>query len=100
MFCGEEDFGITPVEAQAAGTPVIAYGRGGVLDTVIDGKTGIYFQEPTVESLIAAVQQFEEHGVTYTVEELQVHAEKFSLKRFHQEIDAYICSCADKHGIK
>lgn len=100
VFCGEEDFGITPVEAQAAGTPVIAYGRGGVLDTVIDGKTGIYFQEPTVESLIAAVQQFEEHGVTYTVEELQVHAEKFSLKRFHQEIDAYICSCADKHGIK
>ena len=100
VFCGEEDFGITPVEAQASGTPVIAYGRGGVLDTMVDGKSGIYFHESTVQSFIAAVQQFEEHGVKYTVEELQVHAEKFSLKRFQQEIDAYICSCADKHGIK
>ena len=100
VFCGEEDFGITPVEAQAAGTPVIAYGRGGVLDTVIDGESGIYFHESTVESLISAVQQFEQYGVAYSTEELQSHAEKFSLKRFQKEISEYIRSCANQHGIR
>jgi len=100
VFCGEEDFGITPVEAQAAGTPVIAYGRGGVLDTVIDGSTGLYFREPNAESLKAAVQQFEAEGVAYTAEEIKAHAEQFSLTRFQQEIDAYIRQCAAEHGIE
>lgn len=59
LFPGVEDFGIVPLEAQAAGTPVIAYGRGGVRETVVDGKTGLFFDEQTVESLCAAVEAFE-----------------------------------------
>ena len=59
LFPGEEDFGIVPVEAQAAGVPVIAYGHGGVRDTVIDGETGVLFGEQTVEGLCAAIERFE-----------------------------------------
>ena len=100
VFCGEEDFGITPVEAQAAGTPVIAYGRGGMLDTVVDGKTGIYFTESTADSLCAAIQKFEQDGVACSAEQIKEHAEQFSLKRFQQQIDSYIKQCAAEHGIK
>lgn len=59
LFPGIEDFGIVPVEAQAAGTPVIAFGAGGALETVKDGTTGILFQEQTVDSLCAAIEEFE-----------------------------------------
>ncbi|MEM7526912.1 MAG: glycosyltransferase [Pseudomonadota bacterium] len=59
VFPGEEDFGIVPVEAMAAGCPVIAYGRGGACDTVIDGRTGVLFAEQTVEALIAGIERFE-----------------------------------------
>lgn len=59
IFPGEEDFGIVPVEAMASGRPVIAYGRGGVLDTVIDGETGLFFHEQSVEALVDAVERFE-----------------------------------------
>jgi glycosyltransferase involved in cell wall biosynthesis len=58
VFPGEEDFGIVPVEALASGRPVIAYGRGGVLDSVVDGVTGLFFYEPTVGALAQAVQRF------------------------------------------
>ena len=56
IFAAEEDFGIVPVEAQASGTPVIAYGKGGACETVISGKTGIFFEEQTVPSLVNAIQ--------------------------------------------
>lgn len=59
IFPGEEDFGIVPVEVMASGRPVIAYGRGGVLDTVIDGRTGLLFHDQSVDALIAAVTRFE-----------------------------------------
>jgi glycosyltransferase involved in cell wall biosynthesis len=62
VFPGEEDFGIVPVEAMASGRPVIAYGRGGALDTVIDGETGLLFPRQDVESLIDAVERFEAAG--------------------------------------
>lgn len=100
VFCGEEDFGITPVEAQAAGTPVIAYGHGGVLDTVIDGKTGVYFYEPTVDSLLQAIQQFETTGVAYDARQIKEHAEQFSLSRFQQEFSQYVTQLAGKHGFQ
>lgn len=59
LFPGLEDFGIVPVEAQAAGTPVIAYGRGGALETVVDGKTGLFFGEQSVKSLCETIEEFE-----------------------------------------
>lgn len=63
VFPGEEDFGIVPVEAMASGRPVIAYGRGGILDTVIDGETGVLFDDQSVEGLVAAIELFERSGL-------------------------------------
>ena len=63
LFPGEEDFGIVPVEAQAAGVPVIAYGRGGVRDTVVDGETGVLFDEQTVEALVRRDRALRDPGV-------------------------------------
>lgn len=59
LFPGLEDFGIVPVEAQAVGCPVIAYGAGGALETVVEGQTGMFFKKQTVESLCAAIEEFE-----------------------------------------
>jgi glycosyltransferase involved in cell wall biosynthesis len=59
LFCSEEDYGLAPIEAQASGRPVIAYGAGGALETVIDGQSGIFFNEQTTESVVAAMQRFE-----------------------------------------
>ena len=64
LFPGLEDFGIVPVEAQAAGCPVIAYGAGGALETIVEGRTGMFFKEQTVESLCAAVEEFESREFT------------------------------------
>ena len=63
VFPGEEDFGIVPVEVMASGRPVIAYGRGGALDTIVDGETGVFFQEQSVEGLIDAVERFQLGGL-------------------------------------
>lgn len=59
LFPGEENFGITPLEASAAGRPVIAYGKGGVLDSIISDKTGLFFEQQNIDSLIAAFDDFE-----------------------------------------
>ncbi|MGL5257632.1 MAG: glycosyltransferase, partial [Proteocatella sp.] len=90
IFPGEEDFGITPVEAQSSGRPVIAYGRGGALDTVLDGKTGLFFDEQNTESLCEAVSKFEKNGVLYTKQEIKEWSEKFSVDRFKMEIENYV----------
>ncbi|MGD1928796.1 MAG: glycosyltransferase family 4 protein [Leptolyngbyaceae cyanobacterium] len=84
VFPAEEDFGITPVEAQAAGAPVIAYGRGGVTESVIDGKTGLLFATQTVEAMVAAVEQFERHPTAIAAPLIRQHAERFSEERFCQ----------------
>lgn len=90
VFPGEEDFGITPVECQASGRPVIAYGKGGALDTVLDGKTGIFFKSQTVEALVEAVKKFEEYGVEYTKNQIKKYSEKFSVDRFKDEFLEFI----------
>jgi glycosyltransferase involved in cell wall biosynthesis len=59
LFCSEEDYGLAPIEAQASGRPVIAYGAGGALETVVDGRSGIFFGEQTTDSLVAAMNRFE-----------------------------------------
>lgn len=86
VFAAEEDFGITPVEAQASGTPVIAYGKGGLLETVrglgMDHPTGIFFKEQTVESIVQAVQLFEEHQSEILPFNCRMHALQFSTEIF------------------
>ena len=84
----EEDFGIVPVEAQACGTPVIAFGRGGVAETVIPGKTGILFYEQSAESLAGAVRLFET-GI-FSPAEIRQQAEKFSAEVFRQRFTAFV----------
>jgi len=80
----DEDFGITPVEAMSVGTPVIAYNGGGYKETVLQGKTGLLFDEYSVDGLIKAVKQFEEMNVN--PEDCIEQAEKFSKERFKREI--------------
>ena len=86
VFPGTEDFGIVPVEAMAAGAPIIAYGRGGVLDTVIDGKTGILFQEQSVDALAAAVLRIESGECGFDPEVLRAHALKFDRTIFKENM--------------
>ncbi|MBZ0310434.1 MAG: glycosyltransferase [Anaerolineae bacterium] len=84
VFPGLEDFGITPVQAQAAGRPVIAYGAGGALDTVIPGKTGVLFYEQSVEALMNTLQNFDD-GL-FNPEEIRRHALRFDSRVFEQQI--------------
>jgi O-antigen biosynthesis alpha-1,3-mannosyltransferase len=88
VFVAEEDFGIVPVEAQACGTPVIAFGRGGVAETVIPGKTGILFYEQSAESLAGAVRLFETG--TFSPAEIRQQAEKFSAEVFRQRFSGFV----------
>lgn len=90
LFASEEDFGITPVEAQIAGTPVIAYGRGGVLETVIEHKTGLFFEEQTVSSIIEAVIHFEKNQDAFCPEIIRSHGLGFNEERFKKEYQSYI----------
>lgn len=83
LFPGEEDFGIVPVEAQAAGVPVIAYGVGGSTDTVVDGVTGVLYDEPGVDALVAAIERFE--GLELDDGDLREHAARFSADRFLED---------------
>lgn len=80
IFPGLEDFGIVPVEAQAAGTPVIAFGEGGALETVRDGQTGLFFHEQSVESLCAAIETFE--GQTWDRRACYANSVRFSGRAF------------------
>lgn len=89
IYAAEEDFGIVPVEAQASGTPVIAYGKGGALETVVPGKTGFFFAEQTASALVSAVQRFELHPPLDAAFICQ-HAKQFSKERFQQEMKAFV----------
>lgn len=89
IFPGIEDFGIVPLEAQAAGTPVIALGQGGALETVLPGRTGLFFREQTPESLAAAIEEFESVA-SWDSAACSEHAAAFHPARFRSEIDTFV----------
>lgn len=98
IFPGEEDFGIVPVELQAAGKPVIAYGKGGCLETVIDGKTGIFFHEQTITSVKSSIQEFLNRAGEFDPQVISQHAQTFSRERFQNEIKQLVDNLFEEHG--
>jgi len=114
VFCGEEDFGISLLEAQAMGRPVIALGRGGALETVIPDRktwkpdteipenktinpTGVFFYEQTSEDLIRAIQHFESVESQFDVEKIQEHAAQFDVAIYADRIKKFIEERLEKH---
>jgi glycosyltransferase involved in cell wall biosynthesis len=100
IFPSEEDIGLTPIEAQACGRPVIAFGRGGALETVMGGfpansyapesSTGIFFAEQSAESLVEAIRFFEANEHRFSPALIRRHAERFDVPRFKAEMYAFI----------
>lgn len=92
IFPGIEDFGIVPVEAMASGAPVIAYGRGGALDTVVDGVTGILVNEQSIDAFMEAVNLVDSGKISFDPNVLRAHAEGFDASLFKQKINEFIHS--------
>lgn len=98
LFAPHEDAGIVPMEAQACGTPVIAYGKGGVLDTVRDSETGVLFEEQTVPSIQEAVARFER--MTFDPLVIREHAKKFSAATFRKKMEQIVNDAWKKFGTR
>ncbi len=98
LLPGEEDFGIATLEAQACGTPVIAYGRGGSLETVVSGETGLLFEEPTVAGLLGALDKF--RTFTCNRETIRSNAMRFSRERFKEGISSYLRKAWSERGAR
>lgn len=90
VFAADEDFGITPVEAMAAGAPVVALGRGGTGETVVDGTTGLHFHEQTARAIADAVTLFLRREGDFDPAAIRRHAEGFSRRRFQEAIESYV----------
>jgi len=88
VFAGEEDFGIVPVEAQLCGAPVVAYGKGGLLDSVLDGRTGLFFREQTVASINEMVARCNQ--IRFDPAECRRNGERFSRTRFRDRMEAVV----------
>jgi glycosyltransferase involved in cell wall biosynthesis len=107
LFPGEEDQGVTPVEAQASGAPVVAYGRGGALETVNGwwpgqpwdlGATGVFFGEQSAEALASAVLQFESREGEFSPGALRAQAERFDVNAFYQQMSDFVSACLRQWG--
>jgi glycosyltransferase involved in cell wall biosynthesis len=90
VFAAEEDFGIMPLEAQACGTPVIAFGKGGALETVSESRSGMFFPEQSVKSLSAAISRFEEHEHTFDARTVRQNSSRFRAARFRSELSDFV----------
>ena len=88
IFPGREDFGLVPVEAQACGRPVVCYGEGGAVETVIDGRTGVHFRPQTSEALAAAVERLE--AAEWDSAAIRRHSLEFSRQRFQERMKSYL----------
>jgi glycosyltransferase involved in cell wall biosynthesis len=92
VFAAEEDFGIMPVEAQACGTPVIAYGSGGVLDTIRDGDTGLFFHQQSVPAVVDAVRRFDRIADSLCPRTIRANAERFSAEHFRDAFTRHVAA--------
>jgi glycosyltransferase involved in cell wall biosynthesis len=101
VFAAEEDFGIAPLEAQACGTPVLAYGKGGVLETIRPlgqpDPTGLFYHEQTTTALATAVQRFEREGDQIDAASCRQNALRFGPGRFRRELGDHICKLWESH---
>ncbi|MDD3302719.1 MAG: glycosyltransferase [Candidatus Gracilibacteria bacterium] len=88
LFPPEEDFGLVPIEAQASGTPVIAYRKGGALETVLDGVTGVFFDEQTIDSLNKSIKEFEK--MIFDCKKIRAHSANFGVDKFKENLFEFI----------
>jgi glycosyltransferase involved in cell wall biosynthesis len=102
IFPGEDDFGITPIEAMATGKPVIAYKKGGVTETIIENKTGVFFTNQTYEDLIGALSRFINLDRDKQFDPIFIanHAQKFDEEIFKNELFKYIKDIIPKKTLK
>jgi glycosyltransferase involved in cell wall biosynthesis len=104
LFAADDDFGLVPVEAQSYGRPVIAYGRGGSLETIRVGSktgspdTGVFFLAQTPEAVVDGIRRFEEREDSFNPEEIRAHAQQFSQETFVQQFSAFVESALDNPG--
>ena len=96
IFPGIEDFGIVPLEAMASGRPVIAFRRGGALETVVENVTGLFFDEQTPSALNDAIVKFEALEQTFRPETIRVHAQKFDKQEFKRKFQEFVSQCRVK----
>ena len=96
LFPGIEDYGLTPVEAMAAGVPVLAYGEGGALETVSDGETGLFFHEQNADGLAACIERFEREGVSFTRQQIHEYSKQFSEESFVEQFKSFVNQVLEK----
>ena len=99
LFPGIEDYGLTPIEAMSAGVPVLAYGKGGALETVADGKTGLYFHDQSAKGLAECIERFEREGVSYTRQQIHEYSLGFSEEVFRQKMGDFISKTLADRGL-
>lgn len=100
VFSAEEDFGIVNVEAQSAGIPVIAYGKGGALETVVDNKTGLFFYRQKVPHIVDAMKTFLSKEADFDPAVIRANAERFPRSRFEKEFKAFVDQAWEKFPYK
>uniref|UniRef100_A0A7V6CDH8 Glycosyltransferase family 4 protein n=1 Tax=Thermodesulfobacterium geofontis TaxID=1295609 RepID=A0A7V6CDH8_9BACT len=99
IFAAEEDFGIVLVEAQSAGTPVVAFRKGGATETVLEGITGVFFDFQTPESIVEGVKKLDQIYDTLDFKKIREHSLQFSVERFRKEFFDFINKILEKHQL-